>query len=255
VWGYLNLKGHVAIEPTFEWAGSFVDGLGRVKLNGKWGMVDASGRFVIKPDLDVIEPIVDKHGWADRYYKVERDGLYGFIKSDGQWLLKPQYDGVSRFGDEWVGVKKNDEYFFVDSEGMCRLRMTDTEVPHGIPYHGFCHGLAAIRVGDNTFVWVDQRGKVQIEPRRAFLPFHFTDNGVCVVWVEGGAGARVSALMDTDGKYVFGPARGRISPFPLYSGLNRVVVGKGTMRLETYIRPNGEVLWIPKGYRWPDAEQ
>lgn len=46
-WGYVNVKGEMVIEPQFEQARSFSNGLGAVCKNGAWGFVDLTGRVVI----------------------------------------------------------------------------------------------------------------------------------------------------------------------------------------------------------------
>lgn len=46
-WGYVNTKGEMIIEPQFEQAKSFSNGLGAVCQNGVWGFADMTGRVVI----------------------------------------------------------------------------------------------------------------------------------------------------------------------------------------------------------------
>ena len=48
-WGFLNKRGEVVIEPVFETAVSFSDGLAIVELGGgEWGYIDKKGKFVWK---------------------------------------------------------------------------------------------------------------------------------------------------------------------------------------------------------------
>ena len=56
MWGYINTSGEFAISPRFEWSlsdyvWSFADGLARIKVKDKFGFIDHSGAFVIKPQL------------------------------------------------------------------------------------------------------------------------------------------------------------------------------------------------------------
>lgn len=44
-WGYLNTKGKIAVQPRFQWAGTFANGMAPVVLNDKCGHIDRSGRL------------------------------------------------------------------------------------------------------------------------------------------------------------------------------------------------------------------
>jgi hypothetical protein len=45
-WGYIDRSGTVVIEPGFDEAAEFLDGLARVKVGGKPGYIDRTGNFV-----------------------------------------------------------------------------------------------------------------------------------------------------------------------------------------------------------------
>ncbi|MBI1929007.1 WG repeat-containing protein [Candidatus Poribacteria bacterium] len=51
-WGYLDEQKRTAINPQFEYAGFFHDGLARVKIGGKYGYIDKSGKYAINPQFD-----------------------------------------------------------------------------------------------------------------------------------------------------------------------------------------------------------
>ena len=50
--GYVDPEGRVVIEPQFDEARNFVEGLAGVSKGGKWGYIDRHGRFVIGPQFD-----------------------------------------------------------------------------------------------------------------------------------------------------------------------------------------------------------
>lgn len=48
-WGYIDNTGKVQIEPQFEDAKPFSNGLAAVKMNDLWGYIDSTGQIVIDP--------------------------------------------------------------------------------------------------------------------------------------------------------------------------------------------------------------
>lgn len=46
-WGFINSNNKVVIEPQYDDAKSFSNGLAAVKMNGKWGFINKEGRNVI----------------------------------------------------------------------------------------------------------------------------------------------------------------------------------------------------------------
>lgn len=64
LWGFINLKNEVVIEPIFKGIKEFSEGLAGATIDGKkWGFIDSSGKFIIEP----------------RYYLVDnfKNGLVG----------------------------------------------------------------------------------------------------------------------------------------------------------------------------------
>ena len=48
-WGYADKRGIIRINPVFEQAKGFSEGLAAVKMEGDWGFIDTEGQWVIKP--------------------------------------------------------------------------------------------------------------------------------------------------------------------------------------------------------------
>ncbi|MEZ6112259.1 MAG: WG repeat-containing protein [Pirellulaceae bacterium] len=51
LFGFADRKGTVKIQPIYEAALPYTDGLACVLLNGKWGFIDRGGNMVIKPQF------------------------------------------------------------------------------------------------------------------------------------------------------------------------------------------------------------
>jgi hypothetical protein len=72
--GYINQKGKLIIQPQFETAGEFSEGLAPVRTAGKWGYVNRQGTLTIPPQFDMADPF-SKDGLA----LVASAGKLGFI--------------------------------------------------------------------------------------------------------------------------------------------------------------------------------
>ena len=82
LWGFRNDRGKTVIKPQFESAGSFAEGLARVKLNGKWGFVDLQGEMVIAPRFD------QARFFQGGYAKVQEGAIWGYIDTKGFFAEK-----------------------------------------------------------------------------------------------------------------------------------------------------------------------
>lgn len=55
LFGYLAQDGSVAVEAQFETAGRFENGAARASADGKLGLIDTGGRWLIEPEYDYLE--------------------------------------------------------------------------------------------------------------------------------------------------------------------------------------------------------
>lgn len=92
-WGFRDGSGHTVIAPQFDAAGSFSEGLARVRSNGKWGFIDTSGGWVILPRFEQTRVFT---------------GGVAKVKADGKWSL------VDRKGEI---VDDLDNQSFLDDRG------------------------------------------------------------------------------------------------------------------------------------------
>ena len=48
-WGFINKKGQYVINPQFDYAGEFLEGLAMVEIGKKRGVINKSGEYVANP--------------------------------------------------------------------------------------------------------------------------------------------------------------------------------------------------------------
>lgn len=80
VW-LLTAAGCETTGPKYKNVGEYREGLAAVQIsNGKWGYINDSQQFVIRPQFD------DAKNFSDGKAAVKRNGKWGFINRAGKWL-------------------------------------------------------------------------------------------------------------------------------------------------------------------------
>ena len=79
-WGYKHPDGTVAIEPKFDSAGSFSEGLARIRMGDLWGYANASGALEIDPQFE------QARHFSEGVAKVRLNGKWGLIDTNGFWV-------------------------------------------------------------------------------------------------------------------------------------------------------------------------
>ena len=142
-WGYLTKAFRWRLEPGYQEARDFHNGLAAVKQDGQWGFIYANGRWAIEPQFDEAGDFDDAVASNDFEDPSERDrqqrggrnqrlgreirttGLYAPVKIDGHWGyvnraanggLTPQFDRAEPFYLGLARVARGDENFAYISE-------------------------------------------------------------------------------------------------------------------------------------------
>lgn len=87
-YGYVDRTGNLAIQPRFESAEPFSEGLAAVELGGKWGYIDRTGRFVIPPRFR-LEGAPFTNGLAMIQIETAAGIRRGYIDRTGKWIWRP----------------------------------------------------------------------------------------------------------------------------------------------------------------------
>ena len=103
-WGYLQDTGEWLVEPQFEYAGDFQEGLALIYQDGKWGYIDRQGEVRIAPQFDYAEDF--HNGMAE----VRVGGLRGLIDENGAYLIEPKYYALNSFVGDYAAVARRGEY-------------------------------------------------------------------------------------------------------------------------------------------------
>jgi len=93
--GYIDKKGKIVINPSYQTARKFSEGLALVQSTAGWGYIDRKGTMVIPPRLDVGEA----YDFAEGLALVKSNDKYGFLDKHGNWTIQPQFDGGYSFSE------------------------------------------------------------------------------------------------------------------------------------------------------------
>jgi hypothetical protein len=108
-WGYIDRTGGYVIRPRFDLAQGFSEGLAAVRVGDKWGYVDRAGELVVKPQFDSAGQYSE--GLARIGVGKKEPYAYGFIDRSGKVIINPQFAeaGDFRCGLCPVGVRDSRE--------------------------------------------------------------------------------------------------------------------------------------------------
>ena len=207
-WGYIDTTGAYVVEPRFDDASAFTEGLAAVaEFDGKdrkCGYIDSTGEYAIGPKFSDCG-VFAGNGLAPVcvYDKSGRENTekWGYIDKAGEFVIEPQF--------KWAG--------------------------------SFCEGLAAASVemnGKELWGYIDDTGAFVIEPQ--FDDAHeFAENGLAAVRTGGGYGTGRYGYIDKSGKFVIEPRFYSAGNFDRY-GLADVCTGNEEGGTWTVIDKSGE---------------
>ncbi len=106
--GFINKTGLMKILPQFDEAKDFSCGRAAVRIDDKWGYIDSGGNMIITPQFKVNRNISTvANSFSDGVALVVIDRKYGFINLNGDMIIKPQYDLAFSFHNGLAHVFKH----------------------------------------------------------------------------------------------------------------------------------------------------
>jgi tetratricopeptide (TPR) repeat protein len=207
-WGYINKSGKIVINPQFEQATNFYEGLAAVKLGGKWGYINKSGNIVINPQFESAgffsQGLADVGSTGGGWIK-----QFGFIDKSGKYVINPQFDGVSFFNEGLATASNGRAFGYINKSGEYVIN------PQFDQAWVFTDGLAMVRLG-NKLGFINKSGKYIINPQ--FDTANWFQDGLAAVCNGGKCG-----YIDKTGKYIISPQFDSANDF--HDGLAAVETG------------------------------
>lgn len=102
---YLNVLFQDITSHHFEDGTDFSYGLAAVRINGKWGMMDTTGKWVVQPVYEAI------YSWDENHIKVSAANLKGLISYRGEIVIPLEFDDLEFCRPENVIRAVNGQFF------------------------------------------------------------------------------------------------------------------------------------------------
>ncbi|NEP13810.1 MAG: protein kinase [Symploca sp. SIO2C1] len=137
-YGYQNQMGQILIQPQFDFADSFSEGLARIKIDSEYGYIDKTGKVVIQPQFDFAD------SFSEGLARIKIDSEYGYIDTTGKVVIQPQFDFADNFSEGLARIKIDSEYGYIDTTGKVVIQ------PQFDFANNFYKGQAWIRVSSES---------------------------------------------------------------------------------------------------------
>lgn len=228
------------INPQFDQASEYSEGLARVRIADKWGFIDKTGKTVIAPQFKLSRPFSE--GLAA--ISIE-DKKWGYIDKTGNIVIIPQFENAGSFSEGLAWASYNYLAGYIDKSGNFVIN------PQFHEPGDFVDGMATTRVGI-----IDKTGTVIIDSNKAIKENGFTEeNGVDNVFIGGTFHEELAVIatkkcingscpskfgyIDKAAKLVISPQFDEAGDFR--GGLAMVKIADRT----GYINKRGEYVWKP----------
>ena len=149
---------------------SFSEGLVPVEIKGKTGFMDRAGQIVIEPKFEGADDFheglapVRVHSeettWCPTEPSGSRKGFtnkWGFIDKTGKLVIPPQYESATPFSEGLAAINNCEEAFFIDKTGK---KVISGDFTYATSLAG---GLALVNLKRKDFGWwgyIDRSGKL-----------------------------------------------------------------------------------------------
>lgn len=161
-WGVVDAEGRVVVKPAYDLVGNFCEGRAVVVLRNRWGYINRKGDVIVEPTFALAGPFVD--GIARVF-----DGEYcWYIKPDGSPAFDGRFESAGSFSEGMACVMSSDApklYGYIDRSGSYLVE------PKYEKARDYSEGLAAVRYTrkgpggkpQEVAGYIDTRGRLVIQ--------------------------------------------------------------------------------------------
>jgi len=151
--GFMNVDGSILIEPKFDSASGFHEGLASVLIDNKYRFIRNDETFAFGDRYDFAG------NFSEGLARVMVDEQWGFIGKNGDLLIAPKFDWVGNFQNGYAPAKFKQQTCFIDSKGRIVAK-----TPF-VGAMGYSEGLFPVLCSNGLWGYADVNGKIVIKPR------------------------------------------------------------------------------------------
>ena len=151
LYGYRDSQGNIVLEPRFEAAEEFQEGLAAVQVHGRWGFVDRQGRMripirylsvtsfssgrawaceltddfrriwrLLDPQGNQLEcpPVEEAYAYSEGLSAACLEGLWGYLDTSGRWSIAPRFSEASSFYEGEARVSEQETVYWINPRGQ-----------------------------------------------------------------------------------------------------------------------------------------
>ena len=257
--GYTDSTGSWLIEPEYDDAGFFYNGIAGVERNEKMGLINKKNELIVDFIFDDVET-------DSELYVVSSNDFFGIINRNGDFIFDTLYQDISLLNDGFVCAQKDSLYAFYDrsgvklteevydfvlnfNSGVCPVSINgkrgllDLDLQLVIPciheaIYPFSDSLFIIVNNDNFRQLCNRDGRVINDS--LFQEIHRTENGIALCVKDDKIG-----YLDKNGKQII---ENRFEPYVDYDLLGNFIDGRAIVYNDKFgiIDSTGEFLLKPK---------
>lgn len=161
-YGLLDNTGKVIVEAKFDFL-AFQNGVGIVKVENKWGVINQKGNFIINPKFEDI----DLNGFKNDLLVVKSGNKWGVIDQKGNFIITPKYDELyfgSNYKKHKIGYfSLNKKYGIIDRNGKVIVKPKYDYIQDLITYNNE-KPLIKVLLNEKVSI-IDKTGKVIVAPK------------------------------------------------------------------------------------------
>lgn len=164
-WGYVDAAGRVKIQPVYDEASDFEDGVACVCIDSAWRLIDKHGNCVVNAVC------ADMYSVGDERIVYEQDGRLGLIDTKGHIKMRPVYVEIGRFFDNGLAPVCNGTHWgYINRKGEVALPLS-------------CDGASVFSEG---YAFVVQNGKIRLIDTKGRVKHTFDTNEIPLTPLHNG---------------------------------------------------------------------
>jgi hypothetical protein len=170
LYGFMDYAGNVYIEPQYEQAAFFNEGLALVMKGDKYGFIDKGNKLVVPFDY------TSATDFENGRSVVELDGKFGMIDRSGKRIFPVDFKELGALSYGLAYAQRDSLYGYYDADFIQRIPEKFQEA------YSFTDSLAKVQLGDNQ-AYIDIYGTNVVAPGYRSIEFFsdtlliFEDNG------------------------------------------------------------------------------